>query len=74
MTPRDKIVQTVISNRQPAWHKSVFAKIVFRISTRVTAYLGVTELIAFCDAMSILFVSYIDKFTHYFDLNRRFDS
>ena len=74
MNPRKRIINTIIDEKEPSWKSSVFAKIVFKTSTRGTAYFGITELIAFCDAFSILFVSYLDKWTHYFDLNRKFDA
>lgn len=74
MNPRNKIIRTIVQEKEPSWKSGVFVKIVFKMTTRVTAYLGVTELIAFCDAMSILFVGFIDKWTHYFDLNRKFDA
>jgi hypothetical protein len=73
MNKRQKIKNTLLQQQTESWKESVYMKIVFRKSTKVVNYWNVANVIAFCDAMSILFVSYVDKFIHYFDIDRKFD-
>lgn len=72
MGPREKVVNSILDVSEPSWHKGIYAKLVFRQSTRLASYLHVTELIAFFDALSILFASYLTKATRYFDLRKHF--
>ena len=73
MDTRQKILKQIVEAPTPAWQHSVYAKSLFRVASKVAKYFGVLQLITFCDALSILFVSYVKKFTSYFDLNESFD-
>lgn len=73
MNSRQKILNSIIETRTAAWQQSVFAKSVFRVASKLSKYFGVLQLITFCDALSILYVAFISKFTKYFDLNEQFD-
>lgn len=73
MNSRQKILNNIVEKQTPAWQQSVFAKLLFRVASKIAKYFGVLQLITYCDAMSILFVAYVKKFTEYFDLNEHFD-
>lgn len=70
-TTRDKIKQSMLVTAKPSWQSGVYSRVVFNKSTRVAAYFGVSTLIGMCDALSILFVEFVNRFTSYFDIDKK---
>ena len=70
-TSRDKIKNVMLVSNTPSWQQGVFSRLVFSISTRAAAYFGVTALIGMCDALSILYVEFITRFTNYFNIDKK---